>query len=134
MLRLRKLLAFISVACFKTSLLGQVNYYGWLKLTLVLPTLSMKPTHRSVNTNKTNFVHILRVYVANVWWLGTSGGVLVVRTDKYSYGDTCLLISLLQLLYGKLALRLNNVAVDAECLGDLRFVIVVVIVAIGMSQ
>jgi hypothetical protein len=63
-----------------------------------------------------------------------SSGVVVIRSDKQSYGHTSLLIRLLQLLYGKLALRLNNVAVDAECLGDLRFVIVVVIVAIGMSQ
>jgi hypothetical protein len=102
----------------------------------VIPTLSIKPTYRSVNTNRTICPYFWGINTENVRWLAISGGVVVVRTDKQSYGHTSLLITLLQLVYWKLALRLNNVAVDAECLGGLDLVIVVVMVAIGrvMSQ
>jgi hypothetical protein len=97
-----------------------VNYYGLLKINISDPN-TIHEANSSVCKYQQDYLSIfLRVNVANVWWLGTSGGVVVIRTDKYSYGHTCHLIRLLQLLYGKLALRLNNVAVDAECLGDLR--------------
>jgi hypothetical protein len=79
----------------------------------------MKPSHRSVNIDRTICPYLWGVNAENVCWLGSSDGVVVIRTDKQSYGHTSLLITLLQLLYGKLAFRLNIVAVDAECLGDL---------------
>lgn len=91
----------------------------------------MKPSHRSVNTEGTICLYFWGVNAENVWWLGSSDGVVVVRTDKQSYGHTSFLITLLQLLYGKLALY--NVAVDAEYLRDLGLAIVVVMVPIGKA-
>lgn len=50
----------------------------------------MKPSHRSVNTEGTICLYFWGVNAENVWWLGSSDGVVVVRTDKQSYGHTSL--------------------------------------------